>query len=182
MPLHRLLAAVPKMLILVPLVGWPVYFGEEYGWRYYLQDRLFSLFGARRGVLLLGIVWGLWHAPIIAMGYNYPGRPLLGNAAMLLFTVVIGIYFSYAVLRSGSVWPAVLLHGMTNTLAPRFMAYFGQPGDPVFSFGLGLYGIAFLAVPAVFLFGRLPRHVLSFTPRKKPLASTGAAAVTSAHR
>jgi membrane protease YdiL (CAAX protease family) len=158
MPLSRLLLSVPRLLVIIPLLGWLPYFGEEYGWRYYLQQRLFALFGLRRGVLLLGIIWGLWHAPVIAMGYNYPGRPLLGNIAMILFTVVIGIYLSYAVLRSRSIWPAVILHGFTNTLAPRLIAYFGAPADPVFSFGLGIFGIALLAVPAVYLLYLLPRQ------------------------
>jgi membrane protease YdiL (CAAX protease family) len=158
MSLGRLLLSVPRLLVIIPLLGWLLYFGEEYGWRYYLQERLFALFGLRRGVLLIGIIWGLWHAPVIAMGYNYPGRPLLGNIVMVLFTVVIGIYLSYAVLRSGNIWPAVILHGFTNTLAPRLIAYFGAPADPVFSFGLGGFGIALFAVPALYLLHKLPRQ------------------------
>ena len=146
------LLSIPTMLVLVPLFGWVSYFGEEYGWRYYLQERLCSLLGPRRGVIILGVIWGLWHAPIIAMGYNYPGRPFLGMIAMVFFTVIIGIYFSYAVMRTGSIWSAVILHGMTNTLAPRLMAYVGQAEDSVFSFGLGLYGVALFALPAAFLF------------------------------
>lgn len=67
------------------------------------------------------------------------------------------VYFSYAVLRSGSVWPAVLLHGATNTLAPRLLSYFGNPIDPIFSIGLGLFGILILAIPAAYLFVTLPR-------------------------
>lgn len=146
------LLSIPTMLVLVPLFGWVSYFGEEYGWRYYLQERLCSLLGPRRGVIIVGVIWGLWHAPIIAMGYNYPGRPFLGMIAMVFFTVVIGIYFSYAVIRTGSIWSAVILHGITNTLAPRFMTYVGQADDSVFSFGLGLYGVALFALPAAFLF------------------------------
>ena len=154
--LRDLVLSFPTMLVMVPVIGWVSYFGEEYGWRYYLQERLCALFGPRRGVLVVGVMWGLWHAPIIAMGYNYPGRPFLGIAAMALFTIVIGVYFSYAVMRTGSIWSAVILHGMTNTLAPQLIRYFGQAKDSVLSFGLGLYGIALFALPALVLFAALP--------------------------
>jgi hypothetical protein len=44
--------------------------GEEFGWRGYLLPKLLPL-GARRAVLGVGVVWGVWHWPVIAMGYNY---------------------------------------------------------------------------------------------------------------
>ena len=58
-------------------------FGEEYGWRGYLQSELFKL-GRVRGVLLLGVIWGAYHWPMILMGWNYPGHPLLGLLLIVL--------------------------------------------------------------------------------------------------
>ena len=51
----------------VPLSGLAMVFGEEYGWRGFLQDELVKL-GKRRGVLVVGLVWGLWHFPVILSG------------------------------------------------------------------------------------------------------------------
>lgn len=130
------------------LRSWMFFFGEEFGWRVYLQDRLTSLFGSVKGVLLIGVIWGVWHAPIIAMGYNYPGHPVLGVIAMILFTVVTGIFMSYAVFMTKSVWIAALLHLLTNTLAPCAMMYISNPSNPVFSFGMGIYGIVFMGIAA----------------------------------
>ena len=146
-----LLLTIIQTVLLVIVLGWPLYFGEEYGWRAYLQDRMIGIFGRIKGVVLVGVIWGLWHAPVIAMGYNYPGKPILGVIAMTLFTVVIGIYFSFAVFKTGSVWIAVLLHAITNTLAPLLIAYIAYAADPIFSFGVGVYGIVFLAIPALFM-------------------------------
>lgn len=122
------------------LLLWPTFFGEEYGWRVYLQDRLFFLFGGYKGVLILGIIWGLWHSLTIIMGINYAGQPLIGNLAMIFGTIVMGIIFSYAVLKTGSVWIAVLLHFITDfeggVPANLFIAV---PVDSVFSFGPDLW-------------------------------------------
>jgi uncharacterized protein len=137
--------------VLYIFVLWPTFFGEEYGWRVYLQDRLFSLLGGYKGVLVLGIIWGLWHAPLIAFGFNYPGQPILGNVLMILLTIVLAIIFSYVVLKTGSVWIAVLLHLITDAIELPANYYLGLSKDPILSFGIGIFGIALLAVFAVVL-------------------------------
>jgi len=133
------------------LVGWPFYFGEEYGWRIYLQDRLFSIFGGIKGVLLLGLIWGLWHSGLIIMGMNYPDQPLLGNGVMILLAIVVGIYYSYAVLKTRSVWIAVVLHLIIDTIEPLAWFYISYPSETIFSFGMGLYGILIMGIFASLL-------------------------------
>lgn len=98
------------------LVTWPKYFGEEYGWRFYLQDRILPLFGSYKGVLLIGLIWGLWHLPLSLMGLNFPENLALGNLLYLVWAIAVGIIISYGVLKTGSIWIAVLLHGITDSL------------------------------------------------------------------
>lgn len=143
-----LMISFPLLLLHIVVYAWIIYFGEEYGWRYYLQKRACHLFGLRKGLILVGLIWGIWHAPVIAMGYNYPGQPVLGIFTMVCFCVVMGVIFGYSYHITGGIWAPVLLHGITNTMGPRFLEYFGQPHDSVFSFGLGFFGIALFAVPA----------------------------------
>jgi len=112
---------------------------------------MIGIFGRVKCVVLVGVIWGLWHAPVIAMGYNYPGKPILGVITMTLFTVVIGIYYSFAVFKTGSVWIAVLLHIITNAVGPLLIASIAYAADPIFSFGIGVYRIAFFAIPALFM-------------------------------
>ncbi len=125
---------------------WVYFFGEEFGWRVYLQDRLIPLWGIKKGVLLIGVIWGLWHAPVIASGYNYPGHPVAGIITMVLFCITTGIIFSYAVFKTGSVWIAALLHLITNTVLPSAMYYLCMPNDILLSFGMGIYGIIFTSI------------------------------------
>jgi membrane protease YdiL (CAAX protease family) len=95
----------------------PFTFGEEFGWRGYLLPRLAPL-GGWQASALVGVIWGLWHAPLIALdGYNFPGHPIAGVFAMLMFTVPLSVILAWLRFRTGSIWPGVLLHGAINAQA-----------------------------------------------------------------
>jgi membrane protease YdiL (CAAX protease family) len=138
----------------VPLSGLAVTFGEEYAWRGFLQSRLFRL-GRVRGALLVGMVWGVWHLPVILSGvHTYPPTPL-GLLLAVVFFVLWGVVQSYAVLKTGSIWVAAFLHGLVNSVYAFTLDYLVRPSDMVLSFGLGLYGLLCL-VPVVWLVLRDP--------------------------
>jgi membrane protease YdiL (CAAX protease family) len=87
----------------------PFTFGEEYGWRGYLLPKLLPL-GQWPALLLTGAIWGVWHAPLLLIGWNYPKHHLLG---VLLFTIaltIMGTLIGWTRLATGSVWPAVIAH------------------------------------------------------------------------
>ncbi|MEA5515386.1 type II CAAX endopeptidase family protein [Nodularia sp. UHCC 0506] len=91
--------------------------GEELGWRGYLQNKMIQVFGLIPGVVILGLVWGYWHLPIILMGYNFPEYPILGALIFMpLTTIGFSLIFAWLTLSSKSIWPAVLGHGAINTL------------------------------------------------------------------
>jgi uncharacterized protein len=144
-----------QTVILGPFLGLLIAFGEEYGWRGYLQSELVKM-GKVRGLLVLGVIWGLWHAPIIAMGHNYPGYPLQGIVIMTLYTMGLAFFLGYAVLKTGSTWLAAFLHVLNNQAASFFIAMVYTPADPIFSFGAGLGGVVVWAivVAGLFLFDR----------------------------
>ena len=73
-------------------------------------------------VLIDGLIWGLWHAPLVAVaglnyGMGYLGYPVTGILAMCVFCVVIGIILSYVTIKTSSCVPAILGHGMINGFA-----------------------------------------------------------------
>lgn len=148
-PLLWLIVAL-QSVILGPFLGLMFAFGEEYGWRGYLQSELLRL-GKVRGMLVIGVIWGLWHAPVIAMGHNYPGYPVAGIFLMTAYTIGLAIILGYAVLKSGSVWLAAFLHAMNNQAASFFLAAVYTPHHPIFSFGAGLYGVLCVGVAAVLI-------------------------------
>jgi ABC-2 type transport system ATP-binding protein len=117
---NLLLIQIGQGVLLSPLVNSFFTFGEEFGWRAYLQPKLRPL-GFRKAMLLTGVIWGLWHAPVIAMGHNYgfgyPGAPWSGILAMTLFTTSAAVIFGWLVERGRSVWPAVIGHAGINGIA-----------------------------------------------------------------
>jgi membrane protease YdiL (CAAX protease family) len=149
--LALLLLMGAQTVVLGPVLALLVAFGEEYGWRGYLQGELIKL-GKVRGIALVGVIWGLWHAPAIAMGHNYPGHPILGIFLMTLMTVGWGFVLGYAVLKSKSVWLAALLHGLLNQTAAFLMLLIYRPADTVYSFTIGLPGLAVWAAVVGLLF------------------------------
>jgi uncharacterized protein len=134
-----------QTVVVGPFLGLLIAFGEEYGWRGYLQAELIRM-GRIRGMLVLGVIWGLWHAPIIAMGYNYPGYPVLGPILMIVVTIIMAFFLGYVVLKTGSVILAAFLHALNNQAASFMLIVVYRPDDPVFSFGPGIYGLAIGAV------------------------------------
>lgn len=116
--------------------------GEELGWRGWLLPQLLP-FGIVPALLISGVIWGLWHAPLILLGYNYPGTPgWLALSAMVGMTIVIGAVFSWLRIRSASVWPAALAHGAFNAAAGFSLIFVmvGESFDPVQATILGWTG------------------------------------------
>ena len=64
-----------------------------------------------------GVIWGVWYAPAIAQGLNYPGQPVLGVPMMVVFCVLVGAVFSWLYLRTRSPWAPALAHGSLNASA-----------------------------------------------------------------
>ncbi len=115
-------------LLIGPIINVPFTLGEELGWRSYLLPKLTGLYGQRKAILLSGLVWGLWHAPMIAMGHNYGtgywGWPILGILAMVVFCLAMGSFEAFLTFRTGSVWPAAMAHSSLNaiTATPVYFA------------------------------------------------------------
>ncbi len=90
--------------------------GEEVGWRGFLLPKLNDLFGMRKASLLSGLVWALWHYPILFSGYvsQIPLWYQLTTYTLLVFA--LSFIMAFLRLRSNSVWPAILLHASHNLL------------------------------------------------------------------
>jgi len=149
-PVALLLSGALNTLLIGPFLGLIISFGEEYGWRGFLQTELTRL-GRIRGVFLLGVIWGIWHWPIIWMGYNYPDQPLLGSLFMLAYCIILAYFLAYAVFKSKGLWTAAYLHALINQSLSFFFIFVVAPTSTFFSFGMGLPTLLLGAIVVSFL-------------------------------
>ena len=119
--LRGMIIAQFALLPLAPLINAPFSFGEEWGWRGYLLPALLPL-GAWPALILSGVIWGLWHLPVILLGYNYPEHRDTGWLLMTVTCVIWGVLLGWTRLATGSVWPAVIAHGALNGTAGIIVA------------------------------------------------------------
>ena len=108
-----------KEVIVIPLVFFHVlvYFGEEYGWRFFLQPRLQKKFGKIKGVILLGVIWGIWHLPIILFYCSTPENFFYAVTHQITGCIFLSIVFAYFYEKSGSLWCVVSFHSINNAIA-----------------------------------------------------------------
>ena len=164
MPMNLLmLIQAVQAFFLAPILNFATCFGEEWGWRGYLLPKMKNLLPAVPTLLVTGVIWGLWHAPLTIIGHNYGlgywGFPFTGIAMMCLFCIVLGIFLSYVTLKTGSCIPAIIGHGAINGIAAIGMYFTSDGGNPFIGPApTGFIGIIPFAIIAVFMAVRLSKQ------------------------
>ena len=119
-------------------------FGEEYGWRNYLIGALREV-KFWKAALFIGIVWGIWHFPLILMGHNYPNDPHWGVLLMVVMCILLGVIEMYFVLKTKSMIVAAIMHGTFNAVA-GLVIYFTLGGNDFLNGMPGLSGFIVMVV------------------------------------
>ena len=119
-------------------------FGEEYGWRNYLVGALREV-KFWKAALFIGIVWGIWHFPLILMGHNYPNEPQWGVPLMVVMCILLGVIELYFILKSKSMIVAAIMHGTFNAVA-GVVVYFTLGGNDFVNGMPGLSGFIVMAI------------------------------------
>jgi CAAX protease family protein len=145
---------VPQLMA-TGIVATPLLWGEEFGWRGYLQPRIFPGRPVAAAVAT-GIIWAVWHYPVTLRGYNYPDHPVLGSLLFIPLCVLLAYLFGWLVRRTGSIWSSSLAHSATNSIGGLPTLWFaGAASTLVTSYGGVLsIGPLFLACLIVWLHDR----------------------------
>ncbi len=150
LPVHVIWLALVQGLIAGITINAVAGFGEELGWRGLLQKELGYL-GFWKSSALIGLIWGVWHTPIIIQGYNYPQHPVAGVVMMTVWTVLLSPIFGYVRLKAKSVIAAAIIHGSLNATAGLSIMVIAGGSD--LTVGItGLAGFIVLAVVNVAIF------------------------------
>ncbi|MBN2348518.1 MAG: CPBP family intramembrane metalloprotease [Bacteroidales bacterium] len=124
-------------------------FGEELGWRGFLL-RQFRNMPFLKASVIIGFIWGVWHAPVILLGHNYPQHPQFGVLMMTLWCILLTPLFLYITIKSKSVIAASVMHGTLNGTAGVAIILI-KGGNDLFVGVTGLAGfIALILVNVLF--------------------------------
>ena len=115
LPINFLLLSVIQGLFAGITVNAIAGFGEEIGWRGFLFKE-FKDMHFLKAALVIGSVWGIWHAPLILMGHNYPQHTQIGVLMMTVYCILLTPLLQYLTIKSRSVISAAIAHGTHNAV------------------------------------------------------------------
>jgi uncharacterized protein len=101
------------VLMGVPILVMPLFLGEEFGWRGYLQIRLLH-HSPLKAAIATGFLWAVWHYPLYFLGYSAYANPFIGLITATVFAILLAIILAWLRLSTRSVWSSSLAHARTN--------------------------------------------------------------------
>lgn len=118
-PLNYFLISAAQAAVYAPFINMIPALGEEIGWRGYMMPRLKERFGLLTGRLLGGVLWGVWHWPLMLLvgyeyGTNYLGAPVLGLVVFCVFCFALNTFLDFLYEKTGCIWAPALAHGAVN--------------------------------------------------------------------
>ena len=151
-----ILIQILTAVFLGPLLNLINCFGEEWGWRGYLLPKMMGKYKMLTVLLINGIIWGLWHAPLTMLGHNYgtgyTGYPFAGISAMIIFCITMGTIFSYLTIKTNSCFLAVFAHGSLNAIASAGIYFSTDGGNPFIGPApTGIIGGLFFIITAIIM-------------------------------
>lgn len=123
--------------------------GEEIGWRGLVTPLLTSQWGFLAATLVTGLMWAAWHMPLVLFSdYNAGGAKLFEVLSFTLMLVSISGPMAWLRLKSGSLWPAAMLHATHNLFIQNFFDALSSRGESAITmigeFGVVLAGVSLL--------------------------------------
>ena len=124
--------------------------GEEIGWRGFLVPELSKVVGFTGIALISGAMWAVYHFPVLIFADYNAGTPVwFGLGCFTIGVIAESFIYAWITLRSGSLWPAALLHGSHNLWVQSILTPLTHDTGPteylIDEFGIGLVITATIA-------------------------------------
>ena len=146
-------------ITLAPVINMFAALGEEAGWRGYMMPHLKAQLGLLNGRLLGGVIWGVWHWPLMLLvgyeyGTNYLGAPVLGLFVWCIVCFALNTLLDWLYEKTGCIWVPSIAHGAFNAVAALFVVL-TNPADSYYNVlgpaPIGLIGMLPMLAAAVWL-------------------------------
>ena len=122
----------------------------------FVQSALYQLLNGR---LLGGVIWGVWHWPLMLLvgyeyGTNYLGAPVLGLFVWCIVCFALNTLLDWLYEKTGCIWVPSIAHGAFNAVAALFVVL-TNPADSYYNVlgpaPIGLIGMLPMLAAAVWL-------------------------------
>lgn len=123
--------------------------GEEIGWRGFLIFELRKVMSFKALAIVSGIIWAIWHFPLINLIYGSGENLLLHMAAFTIMIIGISVILAYYTFKSNSLWPAVLYHSVHNIYIQKICTPLTISNDKT-TFWIDEYGFMIPIITTIF--------------------------------
>ncbi len=167
------------MVLMQGMIGFATLFrgfGEEFGWRAYLTPKLEEFMPTPAAVTVTGVIWALWHGPLLVQGYNfgkdYDFFPYGGFIAMTIMCIFMSALLTWLTKRTKSVYPAAICHILVDTLQMGILNSFViKSSMEAFDFRVSSIWQTIIAIfPGTVIFGAIAMLFLIKDKRKNRTA------------
>lgn len=123
--------------------------GEEIGWRGFLIFELRKVMSFKSLAIVSGIIWAIWHFPIINLVFGSGENLLLHLSAFTIMIIGISVILAYYTFKSNSLWPAAVYHSVHNIYIQKICTPLTISNDNT-TFWIDEYGFMIPIVTTIF--------------------------------
>ena len=163
-PLGTFISYAITLIVIIVFSAFAVA-GEELGWRGFLLPQMTRMWSFKKAVIVSGLIWAIWHMPIMIAGLYNAGTPVWYQLPMFTLEILaFAVIISLLRVKSGSVWPAIFIHTSHNFFD---QVVFGpRTQGPLKAYFVGETGI--LTILAVILSAMVVVAMLKKKPETSP--------------
>ncbi|NQY28637.1 MAG: CPBP family intramembrane metalloprotease [Flavobacteriaceae bacterium] len=123
--------------------------GEEIGWRGFLIFELRKVMSFKALAIVSGIIWAIWHFPIINLMYGRGENLLFHMGAFTIMIIGVSVILAYYTFKSNSLWPAALYHSVHNICIQKICSPLTISNDKT-TFWIDEYGFMIPIITTIF--------------------------------
>ncbi|PXX21952.1 CPBP family intramembrane glutamic endopeptidase [Arenibacter sp. ARW7G5Y1] len=123
--------------------------GEEIGWRGFFIYELRKIFSFGGVSIISGLIWSIWHWPIILLIYKGSGNVIFHISSFTVMILGMSVILAYYTFKSNSLWPSALFHSVHNIFIQKIFTPLTSTNENS-TFWIDEYGLMLPIITTIF--------------------------------
>lgn len=144
---------IVSMIVLLSIVGVVKNIGstlgEEIGWRGFFIYELRKIFSFGGVSIISGLIWSIWHWPIILLIYKGSGNVIFHISSFTVMIIGMSVILAYYTFKSNSLWPSALFHSVHNIFIQKIFTPLTSTNESS-TFWIDEYGLMLPIITTIF--------------------------------